>query len=659
MNTYDGQTKTSRIEQQKEETKMTASAVGNGGHQRRERTNNRSIDIGGNNYKKERLETAQRKGSTHCEPHRTEMMATTGVTMKTNSTTALSGHLHTPAVCLVPQSTLPDSKGPTSETTTTTKMKATTATTTDNRTTTGNTPGTTFKGNTPATTHTASRTTPKAPFFDPTQMTTSSTSTSLHSNTAVRLVPQDSGSKGTNEKLTAGKKKRAEDKDAPRTKTKAPTAAEANQRWRQQYGDTTTQTMTTPTDTKMTAAEANLRWTQHYGDTTAGNTPAASTVETMKELRKSMQELLQNSQKRRQASERLEGRGHGEDSKAAISSVKSYGNTKIMAKDSYGKELAKKSMQDRIREANQCWQQNYTSEASKAELEIKIARTSKEQAEAWRTHQQEMQSSSPYTKLREEAKRSTAEFWKQEEREELRWAREQERSLEMLQFQMQLQENHQRLEAQRSQYQQSLHALEAERHRQAKTSRDTRKQRESYVREMHISTDIKRVKEEAISTNPSAISKTAVRLVPQSFGSKGIMENNQAGNELEEETQPSLDTSFGDDRNTNQPPTAPHAPGNNRGPIFHPQYMVTVTQRKAYRKQTLVDRPLLVKEPTNTQPAKDSSPTKAIPINLWTQQARGVRALHTSKSSYLLPLPWQHHSWIAPAHRKTLRQQPF
>jgi hypothetical protein len=41
------------------------------------------------------------------------------------------------------------------------------------------------------------------------------------------------------------------------------------------------------------------------------------------------------------------------------------------------------------------------------------------------------------------------------------------------------------------------------------------------------------------------------------------------------------------------------------------------------------------------------------------QDTRGVRALHTTQSSYLLPLPWQHHTWIAPAHRKTLRQQPF
>jgi hypothetical protein len=53
-----------------------------------------------------------------------------------------------------------------------------------------------------------------------------------------------------------------------------------------------------------------------------------------------------------------------------------------------------------------------------------------------------------------------------------------------------------------------------------------------------------------------------------------------------------------------------------------------------------------------------SSQTKALPTYLWIQQARGIRAL-TPKSSYLLPLPWQHHAWTAPAHRKTLCQQPF
>jgi hypothetical protein len=599
MNTDDGQTKTSRIEQQQQQQlTMAASAVG-GGHHRRERTNRQqhtSINTGGNNYKKERFETEKRKPSFNTYDPMSKATMTMSNNNKMMSTAALSGHLHPPAVCLVPQSTLPDSKGPTSATTTVESA------TKDNRMTT--TTRTTVMKTTTTTTDAKA---PTAPFLDHTQATTPSTSTSLHSNTAVRLVPRDFGSKGTNDKLKAGKEKQK--REARRL-----TAAQANERWRQHYGDTMTQTTTTTTGTKMTAAEANLRWTQHYGDTTAGKTPATNTVETMtkdrreserfewqwrdsnkdntmtamaqgtiaQELLKSMQELLQNSQKRWQALERLEGSGHGEDSKVVFASEKSnYGNFKIMAKDSYGKESAKKSMQDCLQEANQRWQQTYTSEASidtkKGQLATKIARTS----------------------------------------------------------------------------------LEAERHRQAMTSRDTRKQSESYVREMQVSADIKRVKEEAISTNPSAISKTAVRLVPQSLGSKGIMENNQAGNELEEERQPSLDTSFGDEGNTNQPPTDPHAPGNNRGPTFHPQYMVTATQRKAYRKQTLVVRPLLVKEPTNTQSAQDSSQTKAAPTYFWTQQARGVRASYTSKSSYLLPLPWQHHSWIAPAHRKTLRQQPF
>jgi hypothetical protein len=38
---------------------------------------------------------------------------------------------------------------------------------------------------------------------------------------------------------------------------------------------------------------------------------------------------------------------------------------------------------------------------------------------------------------------------------------------------------------------------------------------------------------------------------------------------------------------------------------------------------------------------------------------QGSLALPTSQSSYFLPLPWQHHAWIASPHRKTLRQQPF
>jgi hypothetical protein len=49
----------------------------------------------------------------------------------------------------------------------------------------------------------------------------------------------------------------------------------------------------------------------------------------------------------------------------------------------------------------------------------------------------------------------------------------------------------------------------------------------------------------------------------------------------------------------------------------------------------------------------------AMPTNSWLQATKGVKALHSFQSSYLLPLPWQHHAWIAPAHRKTLRQQPF
>jgi hypothetical protein len=58
-------------------------------------------------------------------------------------------------------------------------------------------------------------------------------------------------------------------------------------------------------------------------------------------------------------------------------------------------------------------------------------------------------------------------------------------------------------------------------------------------------------------------------------------------------------------------------------------------------------------------PKTTTSQTKTLLTIFWIQHARGVSALHTSHPSYLLPLPWQHQAWIAPAHRKALRQQPF
>jgi hypothetical protein len=108
MITDEGQTNNSRIEQQKRTT-MTASADGNGGHRRERRQHNTSISTGGNNYKKEPLETEQRKASfKHYDPQSKAKMTM----MSNNTATLLSGSLNKPAVSLVPQSYF-DSKGTT------------------------------------------------------------------------------------------------------------------------------------------------------------------------------------------------------------------------------------------------------------------------------------------------------------------------------------------------------------------------------------------------------------------------------------------------------------------------------------------------------------------------------------------------------------------
>jgi hypothetical protein len=50
---------------------------------------------------------------------------------------------------------------------------------------------------------------------------------------------------------------------------------------------------------KLTAAEANQRWRQHYGDTTTGNTPATSATSTVETMTRD---------RRRWASERLDNK---------------------------------------------------------------------------------------------------------------------------------------------------------------------------------------------------------------------------------------------------------------------------------------------------------------------------------------------------------------
>jgi hypothetical protein len=65
-------------------------------------------------------------------------------------------------------------------------------------------------------------------------------------------------------------------------------------------------------------------------------------------------------------------------------------------------------------------------------------------------------------------------------------------------------------------------------------------------------------------------------------------------------------------------------------------------------------KPIMQQRPTDSSPQQETTPPR-----FWKHDTRRVRDLLTSQSPSLLPLPWQHHAWTAPAHRKTLRQQPF
>jgi hypothetical protein len=149
---------------------------------------------------------------------------------------------------------------------------------------------------------------------------------------------------------------------------------------------------------------------------------------------------------------------------------------------------------------------------------------------------------------------------------------------------------------------------------------------------------IKKVQGEAESTNLSAISKTAVRLVPQSSGSKGTKENKQAGNERGLDPWPRSD--FFDD-------------GGN-------QFQIESMFLRKHQAHALHRKPEFPTDRVESSSVTQQGTTGKfyceyiLPANQKT--LRGVSPL---RSSRFLPLPWQHHAWLAPAHRKTLRQQPF
>jgi hypothetical protein len=183
MFTDEGQTQAAANQQEKRSTMTTASAVVGGGHQGRERTNrqhNTSITTGGNNYKKELIQSEQRKPSyKNYDPQSkaTMTMMSNNKTTATTATAALSESHHKPtAVGLVPKSSF-DSKGTT---------LATTATTT-----------------TTATTSAEAKDIPQ----DTTKHTPTTTTSTLTSKTAVSLVPQSHGSKGTQQNHKAGNTK--------------------------------------------------------------------------------------------------------------------------------------------------------------------------------------------------------------------------------------------------------------------------------------------------------------------------------------------------------------------------------------------------------------------------------------------------------------------
>jgi hypothetical protein len=90
-----------------------------------------------------------------------------------------------------------------------------------------------------------------------------------------------------------------------------------------------------------------------------------------------------------------------------------------------------------------------------------------------------------------------------------------------------------------------------------------------------------------------------------------------------------------------------------------PQQITRISKVKYKHKSTTDIKTGKTKTKQQTTTTETSTRRKASPTTLWIQHARGIWALHASKPSYLLPLPWQHQAWIAPTHRKTLRQEPF
>ena len=73
---------------------------------------------------------------------------------------------------------------------------------------------------------------------------------------------------------------------------------------------------------------------------------------------------------------------------------------------------------------------------------------------------------------------------------------------------------------------------------------------------------------------------------------------------------------------------------------------------------TSIHRKALRQHPFH-HPVNYSAHQDLTPKNSWIQSTSRAWVLPTSKHSSLLPLPWQHHAWTAPTHRKALRQQPF
>jgi hypothetical protein len=90
---------------------------------------------------------------------------------------------------------------------------------------------------------------------------------------------------------------------------------------------------------------------------------------------------------------------------------------------------------------------------------------------------------------------------------------------------------------------------------------------------------------------------------------------------------------------------------------MHSHYMTTITHRKIYSNWAALGHYHHTKNSMAINTHKEQQNTN--PQTPHIQVAKGQWVLHSSQPPYLLPLPWQHHSWLSPAHRKTLRQQPF